>query len=303
MQFENMIVTERFAADVASIRFFPGVRTRMHFELLGTSESLAACLTNIRFFPGMCAHMYYQLSTLDERLRADSTLVRPFPGVYSHMPMQLPTMFERTFAHVTLVRPFFRMYTTMYTQILFDGERFATIFALIRFLAGMRTIMSSQSRRYRKSFPANIASVRILALFTVRAQMSLIRALLIENFLTQQAPIRLFLEYVSRGGQSLATARRCEHAQIRTAYQTFYRIYWLHGRWYLLVVVVVVVVHWHRSQICHLLCSRIVTHHSSPQTYLNLRKKRGVIRYVVSLEMIVLFSPERISNRYEYLFT
>lgn len=68
MQFEYMVVAEGFPADFARIRFFPGMRPRMHLQLLATRESLLAHATYVRFFPGMRPHMDHELSRLYKRL-------------------------------------------------------------------------------------------------------------------------------------------------------------------------------------------------------------------------------------------
>ena len=94
-------------------------------------------------------------------------------------------MFKRAFTHVALVRPFLRVNAPMYAEIFLHRERLVTILALVRFFASMSTIMTRQSRRYRKRLAADVTAIWILALLTVRSQVTLIYILLRKALLTE----------------------------------------------------------------------------------------------------------------------
>lgn len=142
MQLQHMIISERFAANIASVRFFTGMRSRMHFELFRAGEPFIAAFANVRFFAGMGSQMNNQLPTLDESLGTVGAFVRAFACVYPHMSVKFTRMFKSSFADVTLVGSFFGMDTRMHAQVLLDRKRFLAVFALVGFFTSVGSIVA-----------------------------------------------------------------------------------------------------------------------------------------------------------------
>lgn len=94
MQFQNMVVAERFSADIAAVRFFFGVGSVVNLQLFAAAETLVTDSADVGPLSSVRPHVDHQLATLDEGFPAELALVRPLPSVDPEVAVQLPGMFE-----------------------------------------------------------------------------------------------------------------------------------------------------------------------------------------------------------------
>ena len=100
MEFQNMVVAERFAADIAAIRFFFGVSSVVNLQLFAAAEPLVTDSADVGPLSGVGPHVDHQLAALDEGFPADLTLVRPLPGMDPEVTVELPGVLEASLTKV-----------------------------------------------------------------------------------------------------------------------------------------------------------------------------------------------------------
>jgi len=94
MQFENVVVPERFAADIATVRFFFGVSSVVNLQLFAAAEPLVADRADVGSLSSVRPHVDHKLPALDKSFPAELTLVRPLTSVDPQVAVQLPGMFK-----------------------------------------------------------------------------------------------------------------------------------------------------------------------------------------------------------------
>lgn len=173
MEFQHMIITERFAANLTGVGFLSGVCSGVHLQLFTASKPFLAYCTDVGLLPSVRSHMDHQLSRLYECLGTHGAFMRAFSGVNSHVSVQLSGVFECPRANLTLVGPFFRVDSPVNAQVFLNAETFITEFAAEGFLSSVRTIVASQTGGDCKCLGTNVTTVGILCLFSMGSLMGL----------------------------------------------------------------------------------------------------------------------------------